>query len=342
MNYPDQQYLIARASAYPWRRCAKTLTAHLRKLCNRSMNGQSLFSPVVKYCMSRSMNGRTFSSDERTRIAIALLLVTTSLLWMTAPTSAAETIRSLFQGPPNNDLAPTLNPDPFWISNDVAQATSVAWGDVDGDGDLDLAVGNSGAPNKLYLNKDGVLTTAAVWNSNSDANTRSVAWADIDGDGDLDLAVGNHSSLFGVDTSGLNKLYLNEGGMLATTAAWISESDDTTSVAWGDVDGDGDLDLAVGNGHEDIIFGPGGGSPNKLYLNEDGMLTTTATWISEDADDTKSVAWGDVDGDGDLDLAVGNSGDEQNPQASGTSDKLYLNEGGRSPQLRLGLPTIRI
>ncbi|MBN2004176.1 MAG: VCBS repeat-containing protein, partial [Anaerolineae bacterium] len=183
---------------------------------------------------------------------------------------------------------------------------SVAWGDVDGDGDLDLAVGNDEYPNQLYRNKDGVLTLDTAWTPDGRA-TRSVAWGDVDGDGDLDLAVGNG----GWSNTQSNQLYRNEGGRLILDSAWSPVANPTWSVAWGDVDGDGDLDLAVGNDEY----------PNQLYRNEAGALILDTAWTPVQRK-TFSVAWGDVDGDGDLDLAVGNFKYDQ-------PNQLYRNEGGR-------------
>jgi hypothetical protein len=196
-----------------------------------------------------------------------------------------------------------LQPTAAWSSNDSDATRSVAWGDMDGDGDLDLAAGNNWAPNKVYLNEAGSLQSTAAWNSNDSDGTQSVAWGDMDGDGDLDLAAGNFD--------GRSKVYLNEGGMLQPIAAWsANDSDAAQSVAWGDMDGDGDLDLAIGNGSFETDF-----PPVKVYLNEGGSLQRTAIWTS-DFNNARSVAWGDMDGDGDLDLAIGNwSG----------GNKVYLN-----------------
>ena len=172
-----------------------------------------------------------------------------------------------------------------WSSAETARTTSLAWGDWDGDGDLDLATGSAGQPNRVYTNSSGTLTLS--WSSADSDKTYSVAWGDVDGDGDLDLAAGNSGQP--------NRIYLNSSDTL--TSVWQSvESDVTHSVAWGDWDGDGDLDLAVGNN----------GDPNRVYDNPGGPLSVI--WSSSDSDDTYSVAWGDWDDDGDLDLAAGNVG----------------------------------
>ncbi|MCB0167529.1 MAG: VCBS repeat-containing protein [Anaerolineae bacterium] len=194
----------------------------------------------------------------------------------------------------------TLTPSAVYATTETDYTFSVAWGDYDGDGDLDLAVGNYGQPNRLYRNDGGSLTPSAVYFTDEADWTTSVAWGDYDGDGDLDLMVGNRGQP--------NRLYRNDGGSLTSSAVYTTtETGWTTSVVWGDVDGDGDLDLAVGNN----------GQPNRLYRNDAGVLTPSAVWSSDEVDATFSVAWGDYDGDGHLDLAVGNWG----------PNRLYHNDG---------------
>ncbi|HBY06828.1 MAG TPA: hypothetical protein DEH22_03230, partial [Chloroflexi bacterium] len=177
----------------------------------------------------------------------------------------------------------------------------IALGDYDGDGDLDLALGNSSLTsddyNRIYSN-NGSGAFSLAWTAPITADTYSVAWADYDRDGDLDLAVGN----LGLGSGGqANQIYRNDGSN-TFVAVWTSpDSNQTRSLAWADFDSDGDLDLAVGNYD----------APNQIYRNDTqpGDLAPNLTLIWEapgGAESTYEVAWGDCDGDGDPDLVSGN------------------------------------
>ncbi|MCB8944840.1 MAG: VCBS repeat-containing protein [Ardenticatenaceae bacterium] len=199
-----------------------------------------------------------------------------------------------------------LTETPYWLGIDVDDSYDAAWGDVDGDGDLDLAIANDAyggnGASKLYKNEGGILQDNPIWeSSDTEEWGTSVAWGDVNGDGALDLAIGDYFSY--------NKVYLNDRGSLQTTPIWQADAaTPTTSVAWGDVNGDGALDLVVGNE----------GAPDLIYLNTGTGLDTTPAWTSGNSDNTKSVALADVNGDDRLDLAVGH--DNQ-------ANILYLNDG---------------
>ena len=171
---------------------------------------------------------------------------------------------------------------------------AVALGDFDGDGDLDAAVGNLNEQNTAYLNNgSGVFTAGSNDFGPTDGETRSLAFGDVDGDGDLDIVVGNGGSGSG---SKDNFAYLNNGSGSFPSSNAIGSGDDTYGVALGDVDGDADLDVAVGNLNQQ----------NVIRLNDGSGSFGTSTNVGPSNDATESVAFGDVDGDVDLDLAVGN------------------------------------
>jgi hypothetical protein len=192
-------------------------------------------------------------------------------------------------GPFPSDIpAPTLD----WLSVEANNATSTAWGDYDGDGDLDLAVGNDQNPLRIYENRAGVLTDTAFWSSPTENDkTKSVAWGDYDNDGDLDLVVG----IYGAE----NKLYRNDdtsNGRKFILVPWNLSETNTNAIAWGDCNGDGFLDLAIGNE-----------SNNLIYVNQGGAFLSDAIWSTTETLPTTSIAWGDYDSDGNLDLVVGNT-----------------------------------
>jgi hypothetical protein len=190
----------------------------------------------------------------------------------------------------------TLSSTQFITIGAESNSGSLAWGDVDADGDLDLAVGNIDQENQLYFNEQGALSDTRVQTLGTSESSYSLAWGDINGDGGLDLVVGNSFQV--------NQLYLNDAGRLAEEPAWTSgDLDDTRGIALGDVDGDGDLDLAAANASGDD---GAAAQANRLYLNEGGRLQTIIDnpWTSLAENPSLAVAWGDTDGDSDLDLVA--------------------------------------
>jgi hypothetical protein len=174
--------------------------------------------------------------------------------------------------------------------------SEAAWGDFDGDGDLDLAVcGDNGTTpvTETYENDGGTLTPRA--NSipgvlKDLGSSNSLAWGDYDNDGDLDLAIAGYTG-----TAPLTRIYNNDGkGNLTWDSGQALTQVRYASLGWGDYDNDGDLDL--------FVQGLMGSSPRcYLYRNDPtGTLTNTGTPFQHVYAGTAS--WADWDGDGDLDL----------------------------------------
>jgi uncharacterized repeat protein (TIGR01451 family) len=143
--------------------------------------------------------------------------------------------------------------EPSYLVGPLGGNSSVALGDVDGDGDLDLVCGNDEQSSTLYLNQGQLFSPFPAWSSPSADRTESIALGDVDGDGDLDLVCGN-PAIGSVDFG--NTLYLGEKGVFSRDHVWMSAPNGAQSVALGDVDRDGDLDLVFGNAED----------PNTIYM----------------------------------------------------------------------------
>ena len=202
---------------------------------------------------------------------------------------------------------------------------SPTFADIDGDGDQDLVAGESTGTLNYFLNEstgDTLAFTSKTGAENPfngfDVGTVSAPkFADIDGDGDKDLVVGEYS--------GTLNYYLNEsaGGTIAFTAKTSASENPFngfnvgtySSPTFADIDGDGDLDLVVGEYNGTL----------KYFLNESSGGTITFTpktgennpFNGFDAGNLSSPKFADVDGDGDPDLVVG--------EYNGTL-KYFLNE----------------
>ena len=190
----------------------------------------------------------------------------------------------------------------------------VAWADFNGDGNLDLfSVGIQTQHGLFLANKGSFLPSASDAGLNDTRGGWAVVSADYDSDGDIDLYV-TRDAWEGAAT---NSLYNNDGTghfVDVATAAGVDDPDDSFTAAWGDVDGDGWLDLYVADGVT------GSGATNKLYINGGQGSFTDQARLRAVADDGKSlgVAFGDYDGNGDLDLYVANVADP---------NRLFRNDG---------------
>ena len=175
-----------------------------------------------------------------------------------------------------------------------AQPGSVAIGDFNGDGKLDLAVVNSYSNNVSVLlgNGNGTFQPAVSYGTGSGTGPAFVAVGDFNRDGKLDLAVANSNS------SNVSVLLGNGDGTFQTAVNY-DVGGAPTSIAVGDFNHDGKLDLAV------AVPVPGPSTYVSMLLgNGDGTFQTAVNYNAPYAPD--AVAVGDFNGDGNLDLVVGN------------------------------------
>jgi len=189
---------------------------------------------------------------------------------------------------------------PSWQSNDMGFHISPAFGDLDNDGDLDMAVATyylPGGRSKVYRNDNGILTRDPVWIASSGSGT-SGEWCDFDNDGDLDFAVGAINEQYP-----LVRVYYNRNGALETEASWRSQVMAVDLIAIrlsvANVNKDGWLDLGVSCGFVDTNY-------NVVFMNFHDSLESNPSWISNDASVSGFSIFGDLNNDSYLDWAVNN------------------------------------
>lgn len=209
---------------------------------------------------------------------------------------------------------------PDWISGDTPVSTGGALVDLDRDGWLDFVVsnGNDMAQQRVavYYNRgDGTFPLTPDWQSADLVYNGHLDVADVNGDGWPDVAVATLGN-GGSQTGPIARLYQNNNGTLSSTPVWSSPiNGNAFGVAFGDMNLDGRPDLAVGTGW---AYSPQASYRNYVYLNINGALETSASWISSDSYHYQGVVWVSAYNNGRLDL-VG--------VASRTYTRMYRNLG---------------
>ena len=187
--------------------------------------------------------------------------------------------------------------------DDARRTVGAVWFDFDEDGDLDVAVANmDGDANGLFRNDGGKFTDAAAaagtaWGGRapklaSNGTVRLCA-ADVDADGKIDLFAANYGPLGFLSNRG-------KGVFEDRSAAWrIAIDSRYDACAFADFDHDGRLDVYV-NG---TVTG-GASWQDSLFRNTGEAFADVTPAPIRLAQADHGVQWGDVDGDGDLDLAL--------------------------------------
>ena len=173
-----------------------------------------------------------------------------------------------------------------WSSPD-AYGWRMALGDVDGDGDLDLAMGSYNVGERICYNINGVFESAPSWRASSQTRCLQIKWGDINLDGHLDLVSIKNDAFV---------VFYNKGDKLETVPSWRSTDGNGNEFKLGDVDEDGDLDLIAACFNRGI----------KVYLNNGTAFSPTASW-SIPGIQALSVDFVDVNNDDMRDITVGGS-----------------------------------
>lgn len=231
-------------------------------------------------------------------------------------------LHAVYRNSGNGEFAKMSSSEIGALASSVSPAHTVALGDCDADGWLDVFIGNgtaqSSARDFLFHNDRTGRFEELTGNPIVESMLSSTqgTWADFDNDGDQDLFV-THILNQG------NLLFRNDGAEQwreVAAASGLEEVGFSLGAAWGDYDNDGDLDLFVTNGRLDAPV-----TPNFFYRNQgDGTFARITTGaLASDQDHFVSCAWVDFDNDGWLDLFLTVMGHD----SPAPRNRLYRNQG---------------
>jgi hypothetical protein len=255
----------------------------------------------------------------------------------------------------------TLAQQRIYPNHNLLNGSGVALGDYDGDGRCDVYLCNLDGRNRLYRNLGGWkfedVTDAAGVGIPNQSSTGAV-FADVNGDGKLDLLV--------TALGGPNALFINQGnGKFVDTAAsaGITSRYGGMSMALGDVDGNGTLDLYIANYGATSIIRSGGalnisyvdgkpvvrgryaqriqiiggqmyelGEPDALYLNDGSGKFKAVSWTAGTFSDEEGRPLKDAPWDQGLSVMMRDVNGDGAPDIyvcndAFTPDRFWINDG---------------
>ncbi|KAB7528294.1 CRTAC1 family protein [Flagellimonas olearia] len=208
---------------------------------------------------------------------------------------------------------------------------AAAFFDADGDNDLDLMVGSGGnnldlqrsyRP-RLYLNDGkGNFTKSETELPSTFKNISTISPYDFDNDGDMDVFIGSRSvvGVYGLSPDHLFLENMGDGTFTNVTerlAFDLKDAGMVTDSKWADMDGDG---------KDDLIVTAEWDTP-KIYKNTGRRLTKMPSSLDSLYGWWNTAETADLDGDGDLDLILGNQGLNLHYKPShGQPMKMWIND----------------
>lgn len=202
---------------------------------------------------------------------------------------------------------PTINPNGLG-GNNINPSYGVLspdFVDIDGDSDLDAFIGTE-YDGILYFENTGS-TTAPNYNfvgTNQfgilDRENATPDFADIDGDGDFDLFIGEYL--------GNTSYFRNDGTITAPNFVFVSTNPggivnvgNYAAPTLADLDGDGDLDMMIGDNNGDFRYYENTGSSTAFNFGAEQLNPFGLSAVADDA----TPDFQDIDNDGDLDMITG-------------------------------------